>query len=262
MKFQYMSDLHLEFGNDIRIRNNSKADALILAGDILTAAAFFDNANKAALYRNFLKQVSDEFNEVFYTDGNHEGYGWSYDTPYLDTIAAEIANFSNITFLNNSYKEYFLHDENGMEYSLRVLGAALWTDFNRANPIDMMRAEASMNDFRVIKYFTPEAALAKHYESREFIFSNATADRNLVVTHHAPSSESVSRWYKNDPLNSAYYSDLSNEILDSKINYWVHGHMHHTNDYMLGNTRVLSNPYGYKGIGTNGRFSPEKTFEV
>lgn len=262
MKFSYMSDLHLEFGNNIRIRNTHKSDALILAGDIFTASAFVDNPNKAYLYRAFLDNVSGEFDHVLYTDGNHEGYDWSYDTSYQEVLSDEFSNFTNITYLNNTYKDFYELDENGMENTLRVLGATLWTDFNNANPVDMFFAARSMNDYRVIKNFTTGVALAKHYESKEFIFSNATAPRNVVVSHHAPTSQSVPPFYKGDKLSSAYHSNLDNAILDSKIDYWVHGHMHNTCEYMVGNTTVLCNPYGYKNHATNNKFSPEKTFEV
>jgi|688.fasta_scaffold465738_1 Icc-related predicted phosphoesterase len=262
MKFSYMSDLHLEFSNNMRIYNRHKSDALILAGDIFTAAAFIDNPNKAALYKAFLNNVSGEFDHVLYTDGNHEGYGWQYDTNYHDVLNAEFSKYSNITFLNNTYKDFYELDEYGMENKLRVLGAALWTDFDNADPLAMLSASHVMNDYRVIKNFTPEIALARHYESKEFLFSNATAPRNIVISHHAPTSRSVSPWYRGDKLNSAYHSNLENEILDSNIQVWVHGHMHSTSDYMVGNTRVLANPYGYKNHDTNRRFSPEKTFEV
>ena len=49
-------------------------------------------------------------------------------------------------------------------------------------------------------------------------------------------------------MNGAYYSDLSEFILDRPcIKLWVHGHMHDTFDYMIGSTRVVCNPRGYAG---------------
>jgi Icc-related predicted phosphoesterase len=69
----------------------------------------------------------------------------------------------------------------------------------------------------------------------------------VVVTHHAPSSESVAECYKHDTLmNGAFYSDLSDFILDRpQIKLWTHGHMHNVSDYMMGDTRVVCNPRGY-----------------
>ena len=69
----------------------------------------------------------------------------------------------------------------------------------------------------------------------------------IVMTHHAPTFKSIHPKYINDrQLNGAYASDLSDFILDRPlIKYWLHGHIHATNDYMVGDCRVISNPRGY-----------------
>lgn len=41
---------------------------------------------------------------------------------------------------------------------------------------------------------------------------------------------------------------------------WVHGHVHHRNDYMVGDTRVVSNARGYPGEETG--FDPCFTVEI
>jgi Icc-related predicted phosphoesterase len=71
----------------------------------------------------------------------------------------------------------------------------------------------------------------------------------VVALHHAPSSESVAEWFKGDTLmNGNFYTDLSEFILDRpQIALWTHGHIHTPSDYMMGDTRIVCNPRGYKG---------------
>ena len=73
----------------------------------------------------------------------------------------------------------------------------------------------------------------------------------VVITHHAPSSKSIHPKYWNND-NYAYFSDLEEFILRRKPALWVHGHTHHTFDYMIGGTRVVCNPVGYRGHEVTG----------
>jgi hypothetical protein len=70
----------------------------------------------------------------------------------------------------------------------------------------------------------------------------------VVVTHHSPSKLSTKPKYQHDTImNGAYSSDLSDFILDNpQIKVWTHGHTHDFFDYMVGSTRVICNPRGYK----------------
>jgi hypothetical protein len=87
----------------------------------------------------------------------------------------------------------------------------------------------------------------------------------VIITHHAPTSVSIADHYKHDRLmNGAYYSDLSDFILDHpQIKYWTHGHMHNSSDYMVGDCRVICNPRGYFGYETwAGDYDPTIGFEI
>jgi hypothetical protein len=63
-------------------------------------------------------------------------------------------------------------------------------------------------------------------------------------------------------MNGGYASSLDEFILDNpNIKVWVHGHMHDPNNYVIGDTRVLSNPRGY--LPWEGDlFDPTFTFTV
>jgi hypothetical protein len=48
------------------------------------------------------------------------------------------------------------------------------------------------------------------------------------------------------PAVSAYASNLEG-VLETLCTLWVHGHVHRTNDYVIGRTKVVSNALGYPG---------------
>jgi Icc-related predicted phosphoesterase len=131
-----------------------------------------------------------------------------------------------------------------------------------------------MNDFRIIRNsqrnygrFTPLDAVVHHRETLEYIKSVVDSDASkkyVVVGHHAPSSLSIHETYKNDYyMNGGYYSDLSEFILDRpQIVLWTHGHMHNPSDYMMGDTRIVCNPRGYKGHDPHADYFELKFLEI
>jgi hypothetical protein len=135
-----------------------------------------------------------------------------------------------------------------------------------------------MNDYRQITMFnestnmyhrmTPEYTVAQHEKTLAY-FSQALADNAgarpvVVVTHHSPSKLSTHPRYASDTLmNGAYSSDLSEFILDHpEIQVWTHGHTHDTFDYMIGQTRVVCNPRGYKGYEKRAEEFDSKLYEI
>ena len=137
-----------------------------------------------------------------------------------------------------------------------------------------------MNDYRQItantngNYFRlqPERTMTDHYKTMEYfktVMANRRAEGNggpvVVVTHHAPSKMSTKPRYQNDTImNGAYSSDLSEFILDHpEIKVWTHGHTHDNFDYMIGSTRIICNPRGYKGYEQQAEdFDPTLGFEI
>jgi hypothetical protein len=99
---------------------------------------------------------------------------------------------------------------------------------------------------------------------RDIVEANATS-KVVVVTHHSPSKASIKPKYAGDNLmNGAYSSDLSEFILDNpQIKLWTHGHTHDVFDYMIGGTRIVCNPRGYKGYEERAEeFDPTFSVEV
>jgi Icc-related predicted phosphoesterase len=125
-----------------------------------------------------------------------------------------------------------------------------------------MTIKGAMNDYRTIENYypdknlyyklTPDHTYRLHKNTLEY-FKNTLAgyhDREVVViTHHAPSYQSIHERYRGDHhMSGGYASDLSEFILNHpQIKVWCHGHVHDFFEYRIGSTRVVCNPRGYIG---------------
>jgi hypothetical protein len=142
--------------------------------------------------------------------------------------------------------------------NINFVCSTLWTDFDNRNPLVMNSCQYMMNDCNYISYgnrlMTSQDQLALHIKAKNWLFKaclNGTMNglNNFVITHHAPSRQSIHPKYRTGDyaiINGGFSSDLDNEILDHEITHWVHGHTHTSFDYMIGNTRVIANPHGYR----------------
>ena len=270
MKISLCSDLHLEFG----YQELPGGDVLILAGDIMECRTLSNEFHKTKLLNreagsfksyDFFYHECAKYKQVFYVMGNHEHYHGRFDKTYAQLKAMMPVN---VTLLENEIVEY---------EGVMFMGATLWTDLNKGDPITVHSIKTMMTDYRIIQNFypstnlyhklTPEATVATHRESKKYfkLMMEEHKDKPFVViTHMAPSFASVNEKYIRDTtMNGGYASDLSEFILDNEnIKVWVHGHMHDPTDYMIGTTRVISNPRGYEGHEDTSEFDPAFTFEV
>lgn len=259
MRILLLSDLHHELWREKAPVINpcaSRPDLVILAGDIDTGA-------KAVAW------AGHTFGgiPVLYVHGNHESYGRNLDDTQ-DEIEAACTLAGNLHFLNCG--EYIAG-------TVRFLGATMWTDFclfgDDTRAAAMREAEAVMNDYRRIrlakkgyrKLRAPDTA-AFHARHKSWLgkkLDEPFAGTTVVITHMAPSMQSVTGVYERDLISAAYASRL--EALASKADVWVHGHMHESFDYRIGPCRVVTNPCGYMrrdGSPENEHFNPDFVFEV
>lgn len=254
MKIAVGSDLHVEFG-DITLKNDNDADLLILAGDICVLKHLHTNASYGDVARNFFKRISAEFPRILYVMGNHEHYGGDFakSKQYFESFC-EDHSVHNITLMDKETVEV-----DGYQF----IGGTLWTDFNDMDAYTMFNAEKAMNDYRGVKNtddktiwkFLPKHALRDHCDMRGYLQTcmdnykeaRRTDNKIVVITHHAPSKNSIHEKYQNDHLmNGNFASDMDRFITDNpQIQLWIHGHMHDEFDYGIGGTRVLCNPRGY-----------------
>ena len=284
MKIKLVSDLHLEF-SDINITNNDNCDVLILGGDIMVAADLHEHPNfdfnpydhgafadlgrkqqRVARFRDFLKRCSFQFPHVVYVMGNHEFYhGRFYDS--IQHMRDECAKFPKI---------YLLEDDTKVIDDVTFIGATLWTDMNKGDPLTMHAIEGMMNDFRIIRNdkrsfaaMSARDVVSRHARTLQY-FRSVLAEQHdrkfVVVGHHSPSFKSVHESYSTEYLmNGGYHSDLSQFILDHpQIKLWTHGHTHHPFDYKIGETRIVCNPRGYEneGYSENSGWNPDIVLEV
>ena len=263
-KIRIVSDLHIEFDRHANLEyrldtlDTDKETILVLAGDVCVT-------EKIKHFRYFFEDVNDRFYAVVYILGNHEYYRGNYPTVPEKTING-LQGLDNIYFLNDSH----IYID-----GILFIGGTLWTDMGGGDPICCFDAQRYMNDYKLIRTgtaaepwkmkFRPAHSIDAHRITKKYIFEvlkEENADKVVVVTHHAPSSQSIDQRYKLDSQNPAYFSNLDDGILDNHINLWVHGHMHSSNDYMIGETRVINNPRGYLGSGLNPDYNNTLTIDV
>lgn len=261
MKIRYASDIHLEFFTHNKLKpklfdiiipptEGDDETVLILAGDIHTG-------EKA---KGFVEYLSQRFKAIIYVPGNHEYYRQS-----IDLVDSGIASWEipNVHFLNPGTVEIG---------GVKFVGATMWTDFNNHDPIAASQAQMGMNDFVNIRYnnfkqqFNFEEWLSINVEHQKFLLNNVE-EGCVVVTHHAPHPKSIAEKFRyadslTRTLNHAYHSDMTTLIEKSKPALWVHGHVHNENDYMVENTRIVSNPYGYHNYEVNKKYKVVKVLEI
>lgn len=250
MKIQLVSDLHLEFNHN-PVVENAGADVLVLAGDICMANGLKPEDEFMPLPREakFLRECAQKFAHVVYVMGNHEHYKHTFNDT-ASVIRETVAGLTNFHFLDN---------ESVMIDGVKFLGTTLWTDMNDGCPVTMDWLRRGMSDFHIVKYrdrdgnyfkFQPKTAFIEHNVSRSFLrfeLEDKPKVPTVVVTHHAPSFQSVHEVYKTEHyMNGGYASDMEDFIhRNDHIKLWCHGHMHNNFDYLVGDTRVVCNPHGY-----------------
>lgn len=251
MKIKLLSDLHVDV-RPIRVHysEEDKDDIVILPGDL--APCYHER------FGSTLRALCKHVKMVLFVPGNHEFYGGEISGD-REFIAKYEDAIDNLLILDN--KSVVIDD-------VKFIGSTLWTDMNRSNYFTMHSCKQMMNDFYVIcnidNVLVPEDTVTMFNENIDYIRAElavSTCDKNIVITHHAPSYASIVPKFAGSIINGAFASELSHMILDSKINYWVHGHMHSKIDYMIGDTRVLCNPRGYNDI-ENPDFDLNFSFEI
>lgn len=240
MRLALFSDIHNEF--EIWTPPKIDADVVVLAGDIHS--------------KHHGIQWAKEFFElpVIYILGNHEYYGFNIQS--INRKLKEQSKNSNVHVLINESIEI-----DGVKF----IGSTLWSDFKLFGESQrqacIFNAGAKMNDFQRIsindngKYRKLKVSdtIAFFDNSLNFIeneLKTSNTNRNIVVTHHAPSPQSTPKQYQSDLLSAAFSSNLEEFIkkYTNKIDVWAHGHTHHSVNYQIADTRIISNQRGYSSI--------------
>lgn len=256
MRLHVLSDLHIDLRHNDWKPEPVDCDVVVCAGDVRAPLC----ESLAWLYEHYRGRP-----RVIYVPGNHDFYSEGdpkvlRDQPRLKTTwqcerdrGRKLATLFGIDLLDDSSVEID---------GVRFLGATLWTDFTLRPPTlgfhDAVRGAAkSMNDYKLIKVLPgrsrdrllPHDTIAAHNASVAFLkaaLAEPFDGETVVVTHHAPSPRSLPNPEDLQALDCCYASDLEYLMQQPYApSLWIHGHIHASRDYMIGNTRVLSNPRGY-----------------
>ncbi|MET4442834.1 Icc-related predicted phosphoesterase [Bradyrhizobium sp. GM2.2] len=263
MKIFIASDLHGEvWPHDYDVPEGLDFDVAVFAGDV-------HNAHQAVSWLTNQRALWGK--PVLFVAGNHEYYG-----SILEAAAARIRDASrgtNVHFLDA--------DAVPVIDGVRFLGCTLWTDyrFDARDQAQGIRAGMQLNDHRLIRTsdgaefprpFTPAEAYRRHVAERRWLTDRLAEEHDgptVVVTHHAPHPGSLHERYADDgAVNGAFISDLSDIIAEHQPSLWVHGHVHDTHDYTVGETRIVCNPRGYSRGGdafeNSAGFIPDLVVEI
>jgi len=281
MQISAVSDLHLEF-EAIELPGG---DVLILAGDTLRVAPFrewrndADSRKERKRYEKFAVEELSKYKKVFAVLGNHEFYGDILEDG-ADLFREFMREYApNVTLLDNSWEIY---------EGVAFVGSTLWATYGSGTPSGV-RILRDMNDFRRIntmrelnspdgfvmnirakgRSVTPADLAAEHEAAVRFLKMALESGGEIylpaiVITHHAPSYLSKRGTGCSDHnsldsgLDDAYYSNQHKLIMENpQIVAWIHGHTHDPGNYLIGPTRIISNPRGYPGEHSYKHFDPD-----
>jgi Icc-related predicted phosphoesterase len=243
--FQLASDLHLRSLDDLSDDfYQATSPTLVLVGDVC-------ESKKLRRYLPVFERMSKTWETVLYVLGNHEFYDGvltAIPSYYKDTLK----QFSNI---------FVLDDETKKIGDITFIGSTLWSDMNKEDPLCMMTCRMQISDYYHIKIrdtsslesfwrkITPADTIKIFKKSIKFLREQVKQhkdDKNLIViTHHAPSSQSSEPEYRGTLINGGFTSNLEDFVADSPIKAWVHGHCHNDCHYLINDCRVICHPLGY-----------------
>ncbi len=231
MRLQLISDLHTEFyGGPKYILESVEIvpdlDFLVVAGDSVVFSSQPDQSVKPVF-----KFFAEHARHVVVVEGNHEYYAAISSGRVQQRMGEMVARYKNVHWLRNSEIKL-----DGVHF----FGGCMWfPDSDGHNQLH----ENEIADFSQIKdlgHWVCSTNKEFTDRARELIQRNT-----IVVTHHLPHARSTPEASRGDRLNRFFVSDQSKLIEEKQPRLWLHGHTHVACDYMLGETRVVCNPYGY-----------------
>ena len=226
MRIAYYSDLHLEFGSLNYVKELFRkcvADVIVVAGDLM-------NNGEAPVFLHRLDDLVDI--PIIYVPGNHDFY---YTSKQAFAVELQRHRYCNVHILNTNIVDIL---------GVRFVGATgWWTEVSK-------RTLIAINDFFNIKDIRQNengSAWGRH--DRAFFerhLKNDFKGKTVCISHHAPSFKCIPDSLGWRDYNDAYANNWDELLRENGPDIWIHGHIHQqSNDFCIGSTRVVSNPYGY-----------------
>lgn len=257
MQIRFITDIHWESGPfNLQKTEEDKDRILAITGDL----AINDKIIEALL------SVAPGFKSVLYVLGNHE-YEGANISDACTQLELEISKYPELSHVHILDNNYIIID------GVRFIGATLWSDFNNSDWFAIHAAKDKVSDFEFIQIgkitqrkFHPADAIKLHKEHKRFIEKMCHTPFNgptVVMTHHAPSFKSMDSTAETwlGTVRYIFASNMDSTVNYSGAKYWLHGHVHSSKDYMIGNTRVICNPRGTV-ICENKNFDPNLILDV
>ena len=259
VKFQYISDIHLEHYkniNNIKLECVDGCENIFLLGDI--GYAYSD------IYHEFINYCSTNWLNVFVIFGNHEYYcTQSNSIKTMKEIENEALKFKkNVYFLNNDYvlinkhdntvKKLLDRDDHEKDY-IKILGSTLWSNISQT-------VASKMNDYRFIythrstdnspNKLTSDETRVRFKINKEYILQELQFDNieTILLTHHGVNLI-CNGPYVGNKMESGYTTDITELSQFPYLIACINGHTHVSLETTIPNTNIklLSNCYGYKG---------------
>jgi predicted phosphodiesterase len=271
VKFQLMSDLHLEVHPHLRPKPADGADLLVLAGDIGSY-----QANSRLEGTDFgLERFSPRNGwpvPVVFVPGNHEYDNLDFDETH--ERLRETCDRLGILWLEREVR---------VLGGVRFVGTTLWSDFDAfATPEDHATASPAPllkkreRAFRAANFYLQKTTalragqpmLADGWRDQGLVcqqwlrdaLAEPYAGATVVVTHFAPSLLSADPRYGQTPGTAGFCNALDELLPQADV--WVHGHLHCQQDYRVGRCRVVANTLGYASKGEQEGFREDLLVHV
>ncbi|MHA6692524.1 metallophosphoesterase [Devosia sp. A449] len=242
-----ISDLHMETSTFQLPPVPHGAKVLVVAGDVSEDVVM--SIETVARWQESTRLP------VIFVPGNHDFYGRDIDNFEMQQRNGSLSDFAE-------YGLYVLHSgQTAVIAGTRFVGATLWTDFAIAG--DIMKAgywfNQQMPDRAAIDIGLKRISardLRREHQRQLTAIENVLQvpfdGPTVVVTHHAPHPKSLRNPQQPDVMDGSFGSDLTSTIMRYRPNAWLHGHVHQSYDYMIGDTWVVCNPRGYLTPRHNG----------
>jgi hypothetical protein len=269
VKIQLMSDLHLETQPQVHPRPAPGAGLLVLAGDV----GSYQRGSRLEDADFGLGRFSPRNGwpcPVLFVPGNHEYDNMDFDEAH--SRLRECCDRLGITWLE---REVIVAGRT------RFIGTTLWADFDAlladeqkddAQAVERQRGKAfRAANFYLQKTGTTRAGrpwLAEGWREQALICEAWLRDAlampfdgtTVVVTHFAPSLRSADPRYGVSPSTAGFCNSL--DSMADGVQWWLHGHLHCPQDYVLNGCRVVANPLGYARKGEQEGFRENLVLQI
>jgi len=274
LKIHLISDLHTEFNPYTVTPPPGGCDVVVLAGDV-------GGTQRIGRIETVLRAAA-RIAPTVYIAGNHEFYGSS-----VEASDVRLQNLSEYVTKDLAIKEKGTHPVHYLSQGKTVeiagalfWGATLWSDFclYGTPEFSMKVAESAavgVNDFRAItvdgKLVTAKWMLQQHLSERNTLEKADGLARSkglplVVVSHFMPSPGSVHPKYRGNGLTPYFASNLDDLMAGPRrlksLKLVVHGHCHDACDHVVGDVRVVANPYGYRSEQGKNGFEKHLVIEI